>query len=194
MTTSFQPRKPAGSPQGGQFDTKPHDQIEGDPLNAPYDMYDHGTATYTEPPYVSASGGNLGLSFGVKFIPLPDLDQEATHEHADQARELSYAFDTDHATKTGDNSGVITYTSEATDAHYTIAYDPEGVDLTIRDDGYAEEHHIRINGDPETIIRSMEDVTSTYADNLDEWSSEYDDQESYEQAAYRNSVLGGSGF
>ncbi|OFP74647.1 hypothetical protein [Actinomyces sp. HMSC065F12] len=27
MTTSFQPRKPAGSPQGGQFDTKPHDQI-----------------------------------------------------------------------------------------------------------------------------------------------------------------------
>ena len=27
MTNSFQPRKPAGSPQGGQFDTKPHDQI-----------------------------------------------------------------------------------------------------------------------------------------------------------------------
>ena len=37
----------------------------------------------------------------------------------------------------------------------------------------------------------MEDVTSTYADNLDEWSSEYDDQETYEQAAYRNAVLGG---
>lgn len=27
MTSSFQPRKPAGSPQGGQFDNKPHDQI-----------------------------------------------------------------------------------------------------------------------------------------------------------------------
>ena len=77
MTTSFQPRKPAGSPQGGQFDTKPHDQIEGDPLNAPYDTYDHGTATYTEPPYVAKSGRNLGLEFGVKFIPLPDLDRKS---------------------------------------------------------------------------------------------------------------------
>lgn len=31
--STFQPRKPAGSPQGGQFDTKPHDQM-------PLDMHD----------------------------------------------------------------------------------------------------------------------------------------------------------
>lgn len=192
--STFQPRKPAGSPQGGQFDTKPHDQIEGDPLDAPYDTCEHGTVTYTEQPYVSVSGTKAGLSFGTAFIPIPDPRQEATHGYADQARELSYAFDTDRATKTGDHSGTITYTSEATDTHYTIAYDSDGVDLTIRDDGYAEENHIRINGDPETIIRSMETVTAEFADDLDERSSEYDDQESYEQASYRNAVLGGSGF
>lgn len=30
MTTSFQPRKPAGSPQGGQFDSKPHAAVDLD--------------------------------------------------------------------------------------------------------------------------------------------------------------------
>lgn len=80
MTTSFQPRKPAGSPQGGQFDTKPHaaiNSIDCAPPTAADFMNRDGTVNFTRvfDNYSYGRGGDF-YTYG------PDLD---ARDHLNEA-------------------------------------------------------------------------------------------------------------
>lgn len=66
MTTSFQPRKPAGSPQGGQFDSKPHTTLP-DPVPegifGPRGFVAECGAEDTLKPYIGESWQNSDSDF-----------------------------------------------------------------------------------------------------------------------------------
>lgn len=123
MTTSFQPRKPAGSPQGGQFDSKPHTAVSVNvdkPHTTEIDPYEYQSDDLTGMDFDGLSQDELSLcestishmTISNSFIDELDLtytegEKATISNHTGQAVRLNYAGLQDFTIENAANSSLF---------------------------------------------------------------------------------------